>query len=41
VEETFADIEPLARATGYTPQVSLQQGLDRFARWYRDYYKSA
>ena len=40
VEETFADIEPLARATGYTPKISLQQGLDRFAQWYRDYYCS-
>jgi len=40
VAETFADIEPLTRATGYTPQVSLQQGLPRFAQWYRDYYGS-
>ena len=40
VAETFADIEPLTSATGYTPKISLQQGLVRFAQWYRDYYGS-
>ena len=38
VAETFADIEPLTRDTGYSPQISLQQGLARFAEWYKDYY---
>ncbi len=39
VEATFADIAPLAAATGYRPKVSLEQGLARFADWYRDYYR--
>ena len=38
VEMTYADIEALAAATGYRPQVSLEEGLRRFAEWYRDYY---
>lgn len=39
VEATFADIAPLAAATGYSPRVSLEQGLAQFADWYRDYYR--
>jgi len=38
VEETFADIDSLVRDTGYQPVVSIEQGLDKFADWYRDYY---
>lgn len=38
VAETFADIEPLRLATGYTPGISLEQGLERFAEWYKGYY---
>jgi UDP-glucuronate 4-epimerase len=38
VEETFADITALQRDTGYQPAVSIEQGLDHFARWYREYY---
>lgn len=39
VEETFADIAPLAADTGYKPQVSIEQGLPQFAAWYLDYYQ--
>ena len=38
VEQTFADISSLSAATGYQPRVSLEQGLERFAHWYLDYY---
>ncbi len=38
VAETYADISDLTAATGYRPGVSLEQGLNRFAQWYRDYY---
>ena len=38
VAETFADIAPLARDTGYAPKVSLEQGLAQFAEWYKGYY---
>jgi UDP-glucuronate 4-epimerase len=40
VAETYADIEPLTRDTGYTPQVSLPQGLACFAQWYKGYYRT-
>ncbi len=35
VEETFADIEPLKRATGFSPSTPLETGLARFVDWYR------
>jgi UDP-glucuronate 4-epimerase len=38
VEETFADIASLQRDTGYKPSVSIEQGLQHFAAWYREYY---
>jgi UDP-glucuronate 4-epimerase len=38
VEATFADIDTLVADTGYTPKISIQQGLQQFAGWYMDYY---
>ncbi len=38
VTATFADISKLHALTGYRPKVMLAEGLDRFARWYRDYH---
>ncbi len=39
VEDTYADIEALVSDTGYTPTISIEQGLQRFAAWYVDYYR--
>ena len=39
VENTFADIDALVADTGYTPSVSIEQGLQKFAAWYMDYYR--
>jgi len=41
VTATFADISKLQSLTGYHPQVMLEDGLQRFARWYRDYHHIA
>ena len=38
VEATWADIGPLGAYVGYSPRISLEQGLEQFARWYLDYY---
>ena len=35
---TYASIDRLRAATGFTPQTSLEDGLARFVTWYRDYY---
>ena len=39
VMETFADIDDLARDTGFRPQTSIEDGLRNFVAWYRDYYR--
>lgn len=38
VPDTEADTSELIRATGYTPQVAIEEGVARFARWHLDYY---
>ncbi|WP_068467701.1 NAD-dependent epimerase/dehydratase family protein [Candidatus Protochlamydia phocaeensis] len=39
VVSTFADIEESTQQLGFLPKVSLEEGLGRFVRWYKDYYK--
>lgn len=39
VTATHADISRLQALTGYHPQVMLEDGLKRFAAWFREYYK--
>lgn len=38
VEHTYADVADLVRDTGYTPKVSVEQGIQRFVDWYRAFY---
>ncbi|MCR4665885.1 MAG: NAD-dependent epimerase [Desulfovibrio sp.] len=38
VESTWADIDDLTDATGFTPKTSLKEGIGHFVRWYRSYY---
>jgi UDP-glucuronate 4-epimerase len=35
---TFADIDDLARDIGYHPSTGIEEGIARFAKWYRDYH---
>lgn len=37
VEVTYADITELERDFGFKPATSLQQGLHKFAQWYKEY----
>lgn len=39
VPVTYADISALERDFGYKPSTSLREGLSRFAKWYKDFYK--
>jgi UDP-glucuronate 4-epimerase len=39
VPVTWADTSSLFEATGYRPEVSLEEGVSRFVSWYRDFYK--
>jgi UDP-glucuronate 4-epimerase len=39
VPATYADVGALNRWGGVAPKTSIADGIDRFVRWYRDYYK--
>ncbi|MDQ1156350.1 UDP-glucuronate 4-epimerase [Sphingomonas sp. SORGH_AS 950] len=39
VTATYADVSRLHALTGYAPRVRLQEGLGRFADWYRGYFR--
>ena len=38
VKETYADITRLHNAVGFSPATPLEEGLTRFAEWFKDYY---
>lgn len=38
VASTHADVTDFWQATGFRPNTPIQEGLPRFAKWYRDYY---
>jgi len=38
VAATYADVESLARATGFTPRTSMREGIRLFVEWYRKFY---
>jgi UDP-glucuronate 4-epimerase len=38
VPDTEADVSDLISETGYGPRVSVEEGVERFVRWYREYY---
>jgi len=39
VPATYADVDDLMRDVGFRPGTSIEAGIDRFVRWYRDYYR--
>jgi UDP-glucuronate 4-epimerase len=41
VKATYADTTALARAVGFAPSTPLEEGLQRFAAWFRQYYARA
>lgn len=40
VPVTYADIANLETEFGFKPATSIDQGIDKFVAWYRDYYKA-
>jgi len=38
VEATYADVADLERDVGFRPATSIEDGIARFAKWYRDYH---
>lgn len=39
VSETFADIKYSQKKLGFTPKVSIEEGLSNFVNWYKGYYR--
>ena len=38
VPATYADIDDLVRDAGFRPETPLKTGVEKFVRWFRDYY---
>ncbi|CAH0338598.1 NAD-dependent epimerase [Rhizobium sp. CECT 9324] len=38
--DTYADVSDLTRELGYTPAISVDEGVRRFVEWYRDFYST-
>ncbi len=39
VPATYADVSDLIADMGYKPQTPIQEGVDRFVAWYREFYR--
>ncbi len=39
VKETYADIQKAQKKLGYTPKISISEGIPSFINWYKSYYK--
>jgi UDP-glucuronate 4-epimerase len=38
VPDTYADVEALVADVGYKPNTSVDQGIEQFISWYKEYY---
>lgn len=38
VYQTYADVTPLEKKIGFKPSTSIEEGLSRFAKWYKNFY---
>ena len=39
VPSTYADIDDLTTAVGFQPTTSIEEGVERFVAWYREYHR--
>lgn len=39
VPDTYADVSALMQDVGYRPETPVREGVRRFVRWFRDYYR--
>jgi UDP-glucuronate 4-epimerase len=39
VEHTYADVDALMLDTGYKPNTPIEQGVDKFISWFKEYYQ--
>ena len=36
--ETYADVDDLMNDVGFKSKTSIEEGIARFVKWYKDYY---
>jgi len=39
VYQTYADVKDLFAVTNYKPSISVPEGVERFVRWYKEFYQ--
>jgi UDP-glucuronate 4-epimerase len=39
VPKTYADVSKLTALTGYAPKTQIEDGVERFVKWYQEYYR--
>ena len=39
VKETYADISESEEKLGFKPKISIDEGISKFIKWYKSYYK--
>jgi UDP-glucuronate 4-epimerase len=39
VPETWADVDDLVRDLDYSPHVQIREGVERFVKWYMEYFR--
>lgn len=39
VPRTYADVDELIRDVGFKPTTTIEQGIEKFVRWYKDFYQ--
>jgi len=39
VPDTYANVDDLVKDLNYKPSMSVDQGVENFVNWYRDFYK--
>ncbi|MGF1676338.1 MAG: NAD-dependent epimerase/dehydratase family protein, partial [Rivularia sp. (in: cyanobacteria)] len=39
VPRTYADVDDLIRDVGFKPTTNIEQGIENFVRWYKDFYQ--
>jgi UDP-glucuronate 4-epimerase len=40
VPATYADIDDLTRDVGFKPTTPIEEGIPRFVKWYREFYRA-
>ena len=40
VPRTYADVDELMHDVGFKPTTTIEQGIEKFVRWYQDFYQS-